>query len=38
MPAKGIHHVDLAVAHAERSIAFYLDLLGPLGSVLLEAS
>jgi catechol 2,3-dioxygenase-like lactoylglutathione lyase family enzyme len=31
MPAKGIHHVDLAVADVERSIAFYLDLLGPLG-------
>jgi catechol 2,3-dioxygenase-like lactoylglutathione lyase family enzyme len=38
MPAKGIHHVDLAVADVDRSIAFYLDLLGPLGSVLLEAS
>jgi catechol 2,3-dioxygenase-like lactoylglutathione lyase family enzyme len=31
MPAKGIHHVDLAVADVERSLAFYLDLLGPLG-------
>jgi len=31
MPARGIHHVDLAVADVERSIAFYLDLLGPLG-------
>ena len=31
MPAKGIHHVDLAVAHVERSLAFYLDLLGSLG-------
>ncbi|MDP9227552.1 MAG: VOC family protein [Actinomycetota bacterium] len=31
MPARGIHHVDLAVADVDRSIAFYLDLLGPLG-------
>jgi glyoxylase I family protein len=29
--AKGIHHVDLAVTELERSLAFYLDLLGPLG-------
>jgi catechol 2,3-dioxygenase-like lactoylglutathione lyase family enzyme len=31
MPAKGIHHVDLAVTDVEASLAFYLDLLGPLG-------
>jgi catechol 2,3-dioxygenase-like lactoylglutathione lyase family enzyme len=31
VPAIGIHHVDIAVADVERSIAFYLDLLGPLG-------
>jgi catechol 2,3-dioxygenase-like lactoylglutathione lyase family enzyme len=32
MPAKGgIHHVDIAVADPARSVAFYLDLLGPLG-------
>jgi catechol 2,3-dioxygenase-like lactoylglutathione lyase family enzyme len=31
MPAKGIHHADLAVADVERSMAFYLSLLGPLG-------
>jgi catechol 2,3-dioxygenase-like lactoylglutathione lyase family enzyme len=31
VPAKGIHHVDLAVGDVERSLAFYLDLLGPLG-------
>jgi catechol 2,3-dioxygenase-like lactoylglutathione lyase family enzyme len=31
MPARGIHHVDFAVADVERSIAFYLGLLGPLG-------
>jgi catechol 2,3-dioxygenase-like lactoylglutathione lyase family enzyme len=33
MPAKGIHHVDLAVADVEKSLAFYLDLLGPVGWV-----
>lgn len=31
MPSRGIHHIDLAVANVERSLAFYLDLLGPLG-------
>ena len=31
MPARGIHHVDLAVADVDRSLAFYLNLLGPLG-------
>jgi glyoxylase I family protein len=31
MPARGIQHVDLAVADVERSLAFYLALLGPLG-------
>ncbi len=32
MPARGgIHHLDIAVADPARSIAFYLDLLGPLG-------
>ena len=31
MPAKGVHHVDLAVSDVERSLGFYLDLLGPLG-------
>jgi glyoxylase I family protein len=31
MPARGIHHVDLAVANVERSRAFYLAVLGPLG-------
>jgi glyoxylase I family protein len=29
--ARGIHHVDLAVADVDASLAFYLDLLGPLG-------
>jgi catechol 2,3-dioxygenase-like lactoylglutathione lyase family enzyme len=33
MPAKGIHHVDLAVTDVERSLRFYLGLLGPLGWV-----
>lgn len=33
MPAKGIHHVDLAVADVARSLGFYLGLLGPLGWV-----
>jgi catechol 2,3-dioxygenase-like lactoylglutathione lyase family enzyme len=27
----GLHHVDLAVADVEASLAFYRDLLGPLG-------
>jgi catechol 2,3-dioxygenase-like lactoylglutathione lyase family enzyme len=31
MPAQGIHHVDLAVSDVERSLAFYFELLGPLG-------
>jgi len=31
MPARGIHHVDLAVSDVDRPLAFYLELLGPLG-------
>jgi catechol 2,3-dioxygenase-like lactoylglutathione lyase family enzyme len=31
VPARGIQHVDLAVADVERSQAFYLHLLGPVG-------
>jgi catechol 2,3-dioxygenase-like lactoylglutathione lyase family enzyme len=31
VPARGIQHVDLAVADVERSIAFYTAVLGPLG-------
>ena len=31
MPSRGIHHVDLAVTDVERSLEFYLALLGPLG-------
>jgi catechol 2,3-dioxygenase-like lactoylglutathione lyase family enzyme len=31
VPARGLHHLDLAVADVGRSLAFYLDLLGPLG-------
>jgi len=29
--ARGIQHVDLAVSDVARSLAFYVDLLGPLG-------
>ena len=31
MPARGINHVDLAVRNVERSLAFYLEMLGPVG-------
>lgn len=31
MPARGIQHVDLAVGDVERSVAFYYEVLGPLG-------
>ena len=31
MPVKALHHLDLAVADVERSLQFYLALLGPLG-------
>ena len=31
MPAKGIQHIDLSVADVDRSLAFYVDVLGPLG-------
>ena len=31
MPARAIHHIDLAVSDLERSLAFYLAVLGPLG-------
>jgi catechol 2,3-dioxygenase-like lactoylglutathione lyase family enzyme len=31
VPAKAIHHVDLAVEDVERSLAFYMGLLEPLG-------
>jgi catechol 2,3-dioxygenase-like lactoylglutathione lyase family enzyme len=31
MPARGIHHVDLAVGDVDRSTAFYLAVLGPVG-------
>lgn len=33
MPLQAIHHVDLAVTDVERSLAFYVELLGPLGLV-----
>jgi glyoxylase I family protein len=32
VPISGIHHVDLAVQDVERSLAFYLAVLGPLGA------
>jgi lactoylglutathione lyase len=32
MPIVGLHHLDLAVSDLSRSLAFYLDLLGPLGA------
>ena len=31
MPGRAIQHVDLCVADVERSLAFYTELLGPLG-------
>jgi catechol 2,3-dioxygenase-like lactoylglutathione lyase family enzyme len=31
VPTRGIQHIDLAVSDFDRSLAFYLDLLGPLG-------
>jgi len=31
MPVQGLHHLDLAVKDVERSLRFYLALLGPLG-------
>ena len=30
MPLRRLHHLDLAVANVEKSVAFYLALLGPL--------
>jgi lactoylglutathione lyase len=32
VPLKAIDHIDLAVADVDRSLAFYLALLGPLGA------
>ena len=31
MRSEGVHHVDLVVSSIQRSLAFYRDLLGPLG-------
>lgn len=31
MPGRGIQHIDLAVSDVDRSLAFYRELLGPLG-------
>ena len=36
MPARAIHHVDLAVADLDRSLAFYTTVLGPLGVAVTE--
>ena len=33
MPAMGIHHVDLVVPDVDKSLAFYVEVLGPLGLV-----
>jgi len=33
LPAIGIHHVDLAVRDVDKSLAFYVEVLGPLGLV-----
>jgi catechol 2,3-dioxygenase-like lactoylglutathione lyase family enzyme len=32
VPINGLHHIDLAVSDVERSLRFYLDVLGPLGA------
>lgn len=32
MPITGLHHVDLAVSDLQRSLDFYLAVLGPLGA------
>lgn len=32
MPIRGLHHIDLAVSDLERSLEFYLAVLGPLGA------
>jgi catechol 2,3-dioxygenase-like lactoylglutathione lyase family enzyme len=32
MPITGLHHIDLAVSDAARSLDFYLRVLGPLGA------
>ena len=31
MPVRGVDHIDLAVTDVDRSLAFYLGMLGPLG-------
>ena len=31
LPARGIQHIDLAVGDVQRSVAFYCEVLGPLG-------
>jgi catechol 2,3-dioxygenase-like lactoylglutathione lyase family enzyme len=32
VPIASLHHVDLAVSDLDRSLRFYLDVLGPLGA------
>jgi catechol 2,3-dioxygenase-like lactoylglutathione lyase family enzyme len=32
MPITGLHHIDLAVSDLDRSVEFYLAVLGPLGA------
>jgi catechol 2,3-dioxygenase-like lactoylglutathione lyase family enzyme len=31
MPVRGVDHIDLAVSDVDRSLAFYLGMLGPIG-------
>ncbi len=31
MPVRGVDHIDLAVSDLDRSLAFYLGMLGPIG-------
>jgi catechol 2,3-dioxygenase-like lactoylglutathione lyase family enzyme len=31
MPIRGVDHIDLAVSDVDRSLAFYLGMLGPIG-------
>jgi glyoxylase I family protein len=31
LPVRALHHIDLAVSDVERSVAFYMAVLGPVG-------
>ena len=33
MPIRGVDHIDLAVSDVDRSLAFYLGMLGPMGDL-----